>query len=140
SFASGFDIDKDALSICKENLEDLEVDDRCDLVRTDVLEMPHCFRSGFDVVIMNPPFGTKNNSGIDLNFVKSGLEILHTGGSLFSLHKSSTRDYILKTANKWENADAKCVAQLRWDLPATYKFHKKKSVDIDVDLVHYRKV
>ncbi|EYC32259.1 hypothetical protein Y032_0003g1482 [Ancylostoma ceylanicum] len=135
-----FDIDNCALSICKENLEDLEVDDRCDLVRTDVLDIPNSFRSSFDVVVMNPPFGTKSNAGMDLSFVKAGLAILRPGGSLFSLHKSSTRDHILKTANKWENADARCVAQLRWNLPATYKFHKRKSVDIDVDLIHYRKV
>ncbi|RCN39147.1 methyltransferase small domain protein [Ancylostoma caninum] len=101
----GFDIDKCALSICKENLEDLEVDDRCDLVRTDVLSIPESFRSSFDVVVMNPPFGTKSNAGMDLSFVKAGLAILRPGGSLFSLHKSSTRDHILKTANKWENAD-----------------------------------
>lgn len=43
--------------------------------------------------------------GMDLSFVKAGLAILRPGGSLFSLHKSSTRDHILKTANKWENAD-----------------------------------
>ncbi|VDM72066.1 unnamed protein product [Strongylus vulgaris] len=89
---------------------------------------------------MNPPFGTKNNAGIDLLFVKAGIQMLRIGGSVFSLHKSATRDYILKSANKWDNTEAKCVAQLRWDLPATYKFHKKKSVDIDVDLIHYKKV
>ncbi|KAK6739773.1 hypothetical protein RB195_008331 [Necator americanus] len=136
----GFDLDNCALSICKENLEDLEIDDRCDLVRTDALEIPDGFRSDFDVVIMNPPFGTKNNAGMDIRFVRAGLEILRPGGSLFSLHKSSTRDHILKTANKWDDADARCVAQLRWNLPATYKFHKKKSVDIDVDLIHYKKI
>ncbi|CAJ0599468.1 unnamed protein product [Cylicocyclus nassatus] len=136
----GFDIDKHAISTCKDNLEDLEIDGRCDLVRADVLELPTSFRSDFDVILMNPPFGTKNNSGIDLCFVKAGLEMVRINGSVFSLHKTSTREYIFKTVNKWDDTEAECVAQLRLELPATYKFHKKKTVDIKVDLIHYRRV
>ncbi|VDM62409.1 unnamed protein product [Angiostrongylus costaricensis] len=136
----GFEIDKQALAICKENLEDLEIEDRCELVNSDVLQISSSLHSQFDVIVMNPPFGTKSNVGIDMQFVRAGLMMLSPGSSLFSLHKSSTRDYILKTANKWSGMDARCVAKLKWNLPTTYKFHKKKSVDIDVDLIHYKKV
>ena len=31
------------------------------------------------------------------------------------------------------------MAQLRFDLPKTYKFHKKQSVDIEVDLIRFCK-
>ncbi|VDL82743.1 unnamed protein product [Nippostrongylus brasiliensis] len=134
------DIDEYALSICKENLELLDVEQSCDLVQADVLQLPNSMYGQFDVVITNPPFGTKKNAGMDMQFVRAGLEMLRIGGSLFSLHKSSTRDYILKTANKWTDTDARCVAELRWNLESTYKFHKKKSVDIAVDLIHYKKV
>ncbi|WKX99057.1 hypothetical protein Q1695_014155 [Nippostrongylus brasiliensis] len=136
----GIDIDEYALSICKENLELLDVEHSCDLVQADVLQLPNSMYGQFDVVITNPPFGTKKNAGMDMQFVRAGLEMLRIGGSLFSLHKSSTRDYILKTANKWTDTDARCVAELRWNLESTYKFHKKKSVDIAVDLIHYKKV
>jgi predicted RNA methylase len=29
------------------------------------------------------------------------------------------------------------VAELRYDLPRSYKFHKKDSVDIEVDFLHF---
>lgn len=27
------------------------------------------------------------------------------------------------------------LAELKWDIPSMYKFHKKKSVDIEVDFI-----
>ena len=46
---------------------------------------------------MNPPFGTKNNAGIDLALLKTAaLKGLKPGGILFSLHKSSTQKHIVK--------------------------------------------
>lgn len=74
-------------------------------------------------------------SGIDLQFVKAGLSILKKDGKLFSLHKTSTRQYITKfVAQKLSGIHAECIAQLRWNLPATYAYHKRQSVDIEVDL------
>lgn len=35
---------------------------------------------------------------------------------------------------------AECCAEMRWQLPATYKFHKQKAVDIAVDLIHFKKL
>lgn len=31
------------------------------------------------------------------------------------------------------------LAQLRFDIPATYKFHKRRSVDVEVDLIRLQK-
>lgn len=31
------------------------------------------------------------------------------------------------------------LAQLRFDIPATYKFHKRSSVDVEVDLIRLQK-
>ena len=50
---------------------------------------------------------------------------------MYSLHKTSTREFIGKQAAKW-GAKMEVVAELRYNLPATYKVHKKKSVDIKV--------
>ena len=52
--------------------------------------------------------------------------------SVYSLHKTSTRNHIMRKAKQW-GVGAKVLAQLRWDIPATHKFHKKQSVDIEVD-------
>lgn len=73
--------------------------------------------------------------GIDLRFVRAGLSILKKNGKLFSLHKSSTRSYISKfVVRELPDINATCIAQLRWNLPATYAYHKRQSVDIEVDL------
>lgn len=43
----------------------------------------------FDTVIMNPPFGTKKNAGIDMKFLEVGIKLAKT--AVYSLHKTSTR-------------------------------------------------
>ncbi len=70
----GFDVDPEALEICRNNAEEFEVDN-LDLVKCDVSrlsEEPMSFGKKFDTIILNPPFGTKRNWGLDLAFVKSG--------------------------------------------------------------------
>ena len=90
------------------------------------------FSKYFDTVIMNPPFGTKRNAGADMMFLKAGIEM--ASSAVYSLHKTSTRDHILRKCKQW-NCEVQVVAELRYDLPQTYKFHKKKSVDIRVDFI-----
>lgn len=131
-----FDIDNDALEICKGNLEELEIVS-AELVQADV----HVLASShprlvkhFDTVLLNPPFGTKRNQGADLEFVRVALEL--SRGPVYSLHKTSTRTHILKTADRW-GIKVQVLAQLHYDLPNTYKFHKKKSVDIEVDFIRF---
>jgi predicted RNA methylase len=54
---------------------------------------------------------------------------------VYSLHKTSTRAHIQRLAERELHASsAKVIAELRFDLPSTMKFHQKKSVDIEVDL------
>lgn len=48
-----------------------------------------------DTVIMNPPFGTKRK-GIDMDFLRAGCRIARH--SVYSLHKSSTREHVQKVA------------------------------------------
>ncbi|PWA03207.1 hypothetical protein BB558_000638 [Smittium angustum] len=87
----------------------------------------------FDTVVMNPPFGTKpGNAGIDMLFLEAAVYL--SKGAIYSLHKSSTRDYIIKTCKKW-GYSCEVLAQLKFDIPKMYNFHKKNSVDINVDLI-----
>ena len=46
-----------------------------------------------DVVVMNPPFGTRRK-GADLAFLRAAFRL--ATGSVYSLHKSSTRAYLQK--------------------------------------------
>lgn len=132
----GFDIDEDALATCKDNVDAFEMTN-IDLVQLDLKSCDvasSSFSKMFDTVIMNPPFGTKHNKGMDLLFLKKGLEM--TNKVVYSLHKTSTRDHILKKASDW-NVEASVLAQLRYDLPASYKHHKKSSIDIEVDFIRF---
>ena len=46
-------------------------------------------------------------------------------GAVYSLHKSSTRAHIKRTADKeLHAASSEVLAQLRFNLPASYAFHK----------------
>jgi len=127
---TGFDIDMDALDILKENVAEFELEN-LDVVQCDVRSIE--MRLKFDTVVMNPPFGTKHNKGMDMLFVRRGLDI---GDVVYSLHKTSTREHVLKKAKEW-GVDVQVIAELRYDLPATYKHHKKSSVDIEVDFVRF---
>lgn len=151
----GVDIDPDALEQCQENMqtireeeeedgeEDCDTEISClanlDLLCADVSDesgfwLP--FSNSFQVVIMNPPFGTKGgNKGLDALFLRRALDI--ASEAVYSLHKTSTREYITRKATDWGAKRATVVAQLRYDLPQTYSFHKKQSKDIEVDFYRF---
>lgn len=91
----------------------------------------------FDTVILNPPFGTRR-VGADTAFVRAALRVAGPEGRIYSLHKSSTRAHWVRSAAGW-GVGVEVVAQVRFDLPATYAFHTRSSVDIAVDLLRFVK-
>ncbi|XP_060113420.1 rRNA N6-adenosine-methyltransferase METTL5 [Heteronotia binoei] len=129
----GFDVDSDALEVFNRNAEEFELSN-IDMVQCDVCSFPEEMAKMFDTVIMNPPFGTKHNKGTDMAFLKTALRMART--AVYSLHKTSTRQHIQKKADDWK-VKMEVLAELRYDLPASYKFHKKKSVDIEVDFIRF---
>ncbi|KAF0292821.1 Methyltransferase-like protein 5 [Amphibalanus amphitrite] len=124
------DIDEDALATARANLEEAELP-AVDLLQADVQEVARLWRQPVDTVITNPPFGTKRNAGADMRFLQAALEL--AGSAVYSLHKRSTRRHVQRQAELWA-ARATVVAELRYDLPSTYGFHRRASVDIEVDL------
>jgi putative methylase len=147
SHVTGVDVDEDALETCRENLEGFEPALEVDLVLADVIggcENKASSSSGTsssssalrrlraDTVLMNPPFGTRRK-GADVAFLRAGFRI--ATGAIYSLHKSSTREHIEKVARtRFHAKKADVLAQLKYDLPATYAHHREKSVEIAVDL------
>lgn len=139
----GIDIDPDALELCKENIDNTFEEDEMPvltLINGSVLDLSRSpfLRPDllFDTVLLNPPFGTKDNAGIDMLFLHQAIRLTKPGGAVYSMHKSSTREYILRKAkDTWGVKEVQVIAQLKFDLPATYKFHKKDKVTIDVDLL-----
>jgi len=67
------------------------------------------FQNRVDTVVMNPPFGTKHNKGLDMKFLQTGLEM--ASRAVYSLHKSSTRDHVLSKAKEW-GAEARYVQSI----------------------------
>lgn len=101
----------------------------CNVV-TDLSNESSKWHKVFDTVLLNPPFGTKHNAGMDMKFLMSAFNLAKT--AVYSLHKTSTRDFIQRRANEL-GANAEVVATLRYNLDSSYKFHKKATVDIEVD-------
>ncbi|XP_037295365.1 rRNA N6-adenosine-methyltransferase METTL5-like [Manduca sexta] len=124
------DVDHDALDILHDNKKEMELTN-IDAIQCDFLTQTCRWDKYFDTVLMNPPFGTKNNVGIDMKFLQMGVQC--SSGAVYSLHKSSTRSHIEKKIKEW-GLNGSVIAELRYDLPATYKFHRKQSLDIAVDL------
>ena len=89
----------------------------------------------FDTVIMNPPFGTRI-AGIDMVFLQRGIEACADGGAVYSLHKSSTREHIVKTAARLR-CSVEVFAELKFVIPRMYKFHRKEHVAVDVDFLRF---
>lgn len=86
-----------------------------------------------DTVMTNPPFGTKpGNAGIDVTFLRTAIRLAKR--SVYSFHKSSTRQYLIKTVESW-GYEVEVVAEMKFDIPKLYKFHSKDNVDVDVDLI-----
>jgi len=128
------DIDPDALNIAQENLHDFELN-TMDLVLGDLTVGEERLPAAplFDTVVMNPPFGTKLK-GADMLFLRTALRL--SKNAVYSLHKTSTRDHILKKAKDW-GVSCDVIAEMRYDLPASYKMHKKASLDIQVDFIRF---
>ncbi|KAK3003414.1 hypothetical protein RJ639_018679 [Escallonia herrerae] len=148
----GLDVDSESLEIASINADDLELE--MDFVQCDIrnlvqrgkattsiykvlVSMPSelgTLHVGqiVDTVVMNPPFGTRKK-GADLDFLSMALKV--ASQAVYSLHKTTTRDHVKRTALRDYNASsAEVLCELRYDLPQLYKFHKKKEVNIAVDL------
>lgn len=130
----GFEIDEEALSIAKNNADEMEVATvdflQCDILND--LSSENCrWHKAFDTVIMNPPFGTKKNAGMDMKFLKVATQL--SNSRIYSLHKTSTRSYIRKKAKEF-NCEGEVIAELRYNIDSSYKFHKHSSKDIEVDV------
>lgn len=137
SHVMAVDCDAQALEVALDNMTTiLDEPGVIDLIQADVGTLAdklfHPSRRPFDTVITNPPFGTKHNVGADMEFVRVALTL--AGSAVYSLHKRAAREKIRRQLQRWGCQTAEVLAELRYDLPRSYKFHRKHSVDIEVDL------
>ncbi|CAN4094217.1 unnamed protein product [Withania somnifera] len=125
----GLDIDAESLDIAYANAEELELD--MDFIQCDISNLK--WRGQIiETVVMNPPFGTRRK-GADMDFLSSAMKV--ASQAVYSLHKTTTREHVKRAALRDYSArSAEVICELRYDVPQLYKFHKKKEVDIAVDL------
>ncbi|OIT03634.1 PREDICTED: methyltransferase-like protein 5 isoform X1 [Nicotiana attenuata] len=125
----GLDIDAESLEIASANADELELD--MDFIQCDIRNFK--WRGQVvETVVMNPPFGTRRK-GADMEFLSAAMKV--ASQAVYSLHKTATREHVKRAALRDYNArTAEVICELRYDVPQLYKFHKKKEVDIAVDL------
>ena len=119
----GFDIDCEAIDAASRNAEALDA-----VVTWRCLDAS-AIDETCDTVVMNPPFGVKSK-GADRPFITSALQI---GKVIYTMHKTTTRDFIIEYIKRCGGAVTD-LAQVKFDLPYSYSFHKKRIKRIDVDI------
>ena len=135
----GIDKDERAVEIARQNVAILGDQGRVHFMQGDVLDVQVTDKkwSDIDTVIMNPPFGTKLNEGTDKLFVEKGLEL---SSVVYSLHKSSTREYWKSKAAEKLKCRVQPLLQVKFNIDHSFKFHRRESRDIDVDLLRFSRM
>ncbi|KAE9554837.1 hypothetical protein FO519_001952 [Halicephalobus sp. NKZ332] len=131
------DIDPEALEVCKETVANLMEDDESigESVFFNTSVFDFVPEETPDIIITNPPFGTKNNEHIDLKFVLAALNMIDEEGAIFSFHKRSTSDGLIKNVRKeMPKAHGEPLAHIKWTLPKTYSHQMLESKVIDVSV------
>lgn len=136
----GVDLDNAALLIAEQNREDVGLaSDNIHFLEFDVLKLrkedvPVHFRQ-VDICVSNPPFGTRTKN-LDFYFVRKGLEFSDV---MYSIHKSSTREFFLKKAKDMDVSVNFLFENLDFPIAQTYSFHKSKERCIKIDIVRFER-
>jgi putative methylase len=120
---TGVEIDKQALTLAKENAETVGV--RVEWVHSDVEK----FDGKFDTVIMNPPYGTRTLHA-DTRFLEKASQLAPV---IYSIHKSATREYVAQFVTQ-SGLQIDQVRSMKMEIPHLFNFHQKKRVVVEVDL------
>lgn len=121
------------MSVSVEIASRRDILNRCDFILCDIKNIDDCVQSkSFDTVIMNLPFARDIKA--DIQFLKTAIRLANN--AVYLIQKTSTRKYIMNMANKL-GIYAKVIAEVRFNLPSSNKFHKQDYVDIHVDLIRF---
>jgi predicted RNA methylase len=119
----GVDVDEHALALAKKNAETAGV--RVEWIQSETENV----NGRFDAVIMNPPYGTRT-SHADTRFLEKALELAPV---VYSIHKSSTRDFLLKFVGQL-GAQVDQVRSMKMAIPHLFEFHEKRQAIVEIDL------
>ena len=88
-----------------------------------------------DVVLQNPPFGTKKEH-IDAIFLEKALKIAPV---VYSFHKSETKSFLEQFSAK-NNAKITHIWDFKFPLKATFSFHRRQIHRINVSCLRFEKL
>ena len=114
----GFEIDESAANKARQNASNGEMEVTVCDVKKGITE-EHYLQ--YDTVITNPPFGTRQKKA-DTKFLSTALKLAKR--AVYSLHKSSTKEYLLSRAERW-GLEGKILAEIKYPLPKTYAMHRQ---------------
>ena len=121
---TGVDVDSRALALAHENAKMARVD--VEWVQSQVEELG----GSYDVVLMNPPYGTRKVHA-DLRFLDKSFQLAPV---TYTIHKSSTRNFlsnhVKKTGGKIDEARSMTL-----EIPHLFSFHRKSSENVEVDIL-----
>jgi len=119
----GVDLDEKVIRLAKENAAASGV--TVEWLVSDIDQIT----GEFDTVIMNPPYGTRSPH-VDVDFLERAFQL---GPVTYSIHKSSTRNYLRKVVERKNRRvdDLRCMTL---NIPHLFSFHSKKWKRVEVDL------
>ncbi|MCH8003062.1 MAG: methyltransferase [Nanoarchaeota archaeon] len=128
------DSDQKVIGIARENLAKLNSEYNIDGEAVFICQDIGDFNEPVDLVVQNPPFGTKVRH-IDKIFLKKAFEI---GKIVYSFHKSGTKKFV-ESFSKDNGFEITDIFDFKWSLKATMKHHTRKIKRIDVSCFRMEK-
>lgn len=122
------DKDIEAIKICQENYQKLANEYEVGQAEFLVQDI-RLFDEPVDLIVQNPPFGTKLEHA-DRIFLEKAFMITNL---IYSMHKYSTKEFIEAIAHA-NNFQITHFYRYEFPIKATFKFHEKPVVKIDVGL------
>lgn len=125
----GVDIDESAIEAARRNLGKAGPES----VKFQVGDALEFDGPRFDTVIQNPPFGTRlGGRHADSAFLAKAIQL---GRVVYSLHKSDTRSFINRFLGTFDGLKWEVIGTFQFPLPAAHDFHRKRRLEVAVDLV-----
>lgn len=125
-----FFIDKDekAITICIENYERIQKEYEIGSAEFIIHDIS-LFDGEVDIVVQNPPFGTKEEHA-DKRFLEKAFSVAPV---VYSMHKWSTKKFVEAISNDYGFTITE-MWRFEFPIKAAFKFHQKPKVIIDVGL------
>ncbi len=130
------DIDKEAIEITSSNLKASGISRGFELLNIDISDFENRADAGnrVDVILQNPPFGTKTKH-IDKLFLEVAF---NSADVVYSMHKKETKKFVERISED-HGFEITHYREYDFALKNTMKFHKKKVVHVMVGCWRFEK-